>query len=162
MKTFYSTYILLEQNQLDEAGAIQNAFYYQVHHSPELQCDIAEEVDSGKTSWVIYYDKSVDAQLLKYHQLHYGDIRFSCFINVEPFVKKLCNYHLSTLTGYLILVFDQAHRQIISQELDASELLIEYRQFFYDNSGKDEKEKIFYPSSWIIMKKKLNHQNSTI
>lgn len=119
--------------------------------------EVVENLYKEKVSLVTYkVDQNYKHFIQKYHEINYGTSTFQLEYKVGDSSYKLLDFNEGKCIRFYILMLDEKGWVKKDQWYDSDSNLLEYHEYFYDESGKIEKEKIFHPDRWEIYEERGN------
>ena len=155
MEKYYSSYHLIDKNEIGKEIFLSSEFVFKVFFSNDLNCKIAEYYDDKKNvSWILYYYQTLTEKIKSHYLLNYRHAILS-LCDEFPNGIKIDFYQNWKISKCTIDIFYDNGSPKTTQEMDSNCQLVEYRQCIYDGSGTQIAEKIFYPDSWTIHTEKI-------
>ncbi len=147
--------IPFEKNNQLESTNTQERYFQELETNENIQfCNaVFEGVLQNEVDLVVYQEAEWnDDRLIEHHNLKYGSgVPFYTVNKLSSTTYKHTVVLNEQVTQYQVFKYDTLGRVVIEQIFDKGFLLLEYREFFYQNGTirTPYKEKVFL-SSWHI------------
>lgn len=155
MKNYYSSNFLIQENILLAENIDKTGYYYEVEFISDLKCTIAKAFYKNQVKNVTFYDIDFSNELVSYVRKNFGNIKIIIYYNLSDVVKSTKIYNDGTLSSLWIYKYDNQNRLINSILYDEYNILVEYRESIYSETGNYIQEKIFFADSWTIHIEKM-------